>query len=81
MKCPKCGSKTVLVQVMEKKSKTKKKGIGLGGHVNNTARALTAVSTLGLSNIVWKKSKGMDYTKNKNAAVAVCQDCGHMWEP
>lgn len=40
-----------------------------------------AVATLGVSNLVWKKSKGMDYTKNKNAAVAVCQKCGHMWEP
>jgi len=31
-------------------SKTKKHGNGIGGHLNNTARALTAVSTLGLSN-------------------------------
>lgn len=55
MECPKCGSEAVIVQVMETKSKTKKKGIGLGGHINNTARGLTAVATLGVSNLVWKK--------------------------
>jgi len=44
-------------------SKTKKHGNGIGGHLNNTARALTAVSTLGLSNLVWKKSKGSEKTK------------------
>lgn len=52
MQCPKCGSEAVIVQVMETKSKTKKKGIGLGGHINNTARGLTAVATLGVSNLV-----------------------------
>lgn len=56
MVCPECGSENVTITMEEVGSKTKKHGNGLGGHVNNAARAVTAVSTLGLSNLVWKKS-------------------------
>lgn len=64
MVCPKCGSENVTVQMVEVGSKTAKKGNGVLGHVNNTARTLTALSTFGMSNLVWKKSKGNE--KNKN---------------
>lgn len=80
MECPKCGSENVIVQIAEKSTKGKKKGIGLGGHINNTARAATAVCTLGMSNLLWKKSEGTTSTKTKNATVAVCQGCGNSWE-
>lgn len=60
-------------------SKTKKHGNGIGGHLNNTARALTAVSTLGLSNLVWKKSKGSEKAKAIMQKVCLCQNCGHSW--
>lgn len=80
MQCPKCDSENVIVQMAQDSTKTSKKGVGLGGHMNNAARGLTAVATLGMSNIVWKKSKGTDKTKVKNKAVAVCQDCGNMWD-
>jgi len=60
-------------------SKTKKHGIGLGGHINNAARALTAVSTLGMSNLVWKKSKGSEKTKTIMEKVCLCQNCGNSW--
>lgn len=80
MKCPECGSENVTVQIVETGSKTSKKGNGLLGHVNNTARALTAVSTLGMSNLVWKKSKGGEKTKNQMQKVCLCQNCGHSWE-
>ena len=60
-------------------SKTKKHGNGIGGHLNNTARALTAVSTLGLSDLVWKKSKGSEKTKAIMQKVGLCQNCGHSW--
>ena len=79
MKCPKCGSEDVTIQMMEVGSKTKKTGIGLGGHINNTARGLTAVATLGMSNIIWKKSKAEAKTKTKLEKVCLCQNCGFSW--
>ena len=78
MECPKCNSENVIVQMAQDSEKTSKKGVGFGGHMNNAARAVTAVSTLGMSNLFWKKSKGTNKTKVKNKAVAVCQNCGHM---
>lgn len=81
MECPNCGSTNVNVQIIEKGQQTKRKGIGLGGHVNNAARAVTAVGTLGMSNLLWKKSEGNNKTKTKSATVAVCQECGNTWHP
>lgn len=52
MICPKCGNENVSIQMVEVSSKTKKHGTGLGGKVNNAARAITAVSTLGMSNLI-----------------------------
>jgi len=80
MECPKFNSENVIVQMAQDSEKTSKKGVGFGGHMNNAARAVTAVSTLGMSNLFWKKSKGTNKTKVKNKAVAVCQNCGHMWD-
>ena len=79
MKCKRCGSQNVTVQFVEKGQKTARKGIGLGGHINNTARGLTAIGTLGLSNLVWKKSEGVNKTVTKNGKIAICQDCGKSW--
>lgn len=81
MECPNCGSTNVSVQIIEKGQETKHKGIGLGGHVNNAARAVTAVGTLGMSNLLWKKSEGHNKTKTKSTTVAVCQECGNTWHP
>ena len=80
MACPKCNSENVNVQIEQVSSKTKKHGNGLGGIVNNTARAATAVCTLGMSNLVWKKSKGGEKTTVENKKVCVCQNCGHSWD-
>ncbi len=80
MKCPKCKSEDVNISFEQVGAKTKKTSIGLGGHINNTARALTAVSTLGMSNLIWKKSTGESKTKMKNAKVCLCQNCGYSWE-
>lgn len=52
MKCPKCKSENVKVDLVQVEGKTKKHGNGLGGHINNTARGLTAICTLGMSNLV-----------------------------
>lgn len=79
MKCPECGSENVQVQIVEKGQQTNKKGIGFGGHVNNSARKLTAMCTLGMSNLFWKKSKGTNRTKTINDTVGVCQNCGNTW--
>ena len=79
MKCPKCGSENVKVQMVESGSKTSKKGTGLLGNLNNAARTATAVCTLGMSNIVWKKSKGTEKTKTILEKVCLCQNCGESW--
>ena len=76
MECPYCGGTNVTVQIVTEGVQTNKKGVGLGGHVNNAARGLTAVATLGMSNLVWKKSKGTNKSKVKNTKVAICQS----WE-
>ena len=48
--------------------------------MNNAARGLTAVATLGMSNLVWKKSKGGSKTKLETHKVCLCQGCGNSWE-
>lgn len=80
MICPKCKSENVTIEMMQKGGRTAKHGTGLGGNINNAARAVTAISTLGLSNLVWKKSKGTEKTKFKNVKVCLCQNCGNSWE-
>lgn len=80
MKCPKCKSEDVNISFEQVGSKTKKTGIGLGGHINNTARATTAVLTMGMSNLVWKKAKGEEKSVTKNAKVCICQNCGYSWQ-
>lgn len=80
MVCPKCGSENVNIVMQQVSSKTKKHGNGFGGIVNNTARGLTAIATLGTSNLVWKKSKGSEKTTIKNEKVCLCQNCGHSWD-
>lgn len=79
MQCPSCGSENCNVQVVEEGQMTNKKGVGFGGHMNNMGRAAAAVCTLGMSNLVWKKSKGTHKTKTVNSTVGVCQNCGNTW--
>ena len=80
MKCPNCGSENVEVRLVEQGQQTTKKGIGLGGHVNNAARGATAMMTLGMSNLLWKKSEGTNKTRTINSTVGICQTCGNTWE-
>lgn len=79
MTCPQCGSENVQITMEETGSKTKKTGVGLGGHINNAARGMTAMATLGLSNLVWKKAKGEAKTKTQLQKVCICQQCGNSW--
>ena len=80
MKCPKCGNENVTIQLEQVSSKSKKQGNGFGGVANNAARATTAICTFGLSNLIWKKSKGGEKEKFESRKVCLCQDCGNSWE-
>lgn len=80
MICPQCGSENVTIEMVQTGGRTAKHGTGFGGKLNNTARAVTAVSTLGLSNLVWKKSKGTEKMKLINEKVCLCQNCGNSWK-
>lgn len=80
MICPKCKGENVTVAFVESGGRTSSRGSGFGGHMNNTARAMTAVTTFGMSNLVWKKSKGTHKTKAKSVKKALCQDCGNDWK-
>ena len=63
--------------LLKKANKLTKKVFG--GHINNSARGFTALCTLGMSNLFWKKSKGTNKTKTINSTVGVCQNCGNTW--
>ena len=84
MICPKCQSENVNVQLVEvgSKGKTKKTGVGVGGHAYNATRGLVAISTLGMSNIFMKKAKGQEKTKTKTKTetFCICQNCGNSWK-
>lgn len=60
-------------------SKSAKKGIGFGGHVNNAARKFVGWGSFGISNLFWKKSTGSEKTKFTNQKVCLCQNCGYSW--
>ena len=80
MSCPKCRSNWVTVTFVQAGAKSSHQGVGLGGHLNNAARGLTAIGTLGASNLFWKKSKGSTKTTFKNEKVYICQNCGNTWK-
>ena len=80
MVCPECSSENVTIEMVQEQGKSKHKGIGLGGHVNNAARGAAAICTLGVSNLVWKKSKGETTTVYQNRKICLCQNCGHSWK-
>lgn len=63
--CPKGDGDNINIASVEVGSKHSHKGNGLGGHTNNALRGFTAISTLGVSNLVWKKSKGGSRSKTK----------------
>ncbi|RAV34751.1 hypothetical protein [Corynebacterium heidelbergense] len=79
MICPQCHSPNARVDFVQSASRSSHTGTGLGGHTNNAARAVTALSTLGMSNLVWKKSKGGSKQKFKTQKMGLCQDCGASW--
>lgn len=79
MKCPKCGSERVTIEMIQTVGKTKKQGNGIGGHINNAARGLAVTCTLGISNLFWKESTGREKVSYKNQKACLCQNCGKDW--
>lgn len=77
--CPRCQSTNVSVSFVQSGGRSSHRGAGLIGHSNNTMRAMTALMTLGMSNLVWRKSKGGSRQKFKNQKRALCQSCGYDW--
>ena len=73
------GDTIITLEVSRLARSTKKSGVGFGGHMNNAARGLTAMCTLGLSNLVWKKSTGTAKEVVKNQKICLCQNCGNSW--
>ncbi|MCK7676460.1 hypothetical protein M0E84_00145 [Corynebacterium sp. CCM 9186] len=80
MICPKCSGDNISIELTQVGGRTAKHGTGLGGHINNMARGTMAVCTVGISNLVWKKSEGTEKAKFKSQKVALCQDCGKHWK-
>ena len=79
MKCPKCGSTNVSVQMVETGSRTKKSGVGLIGNSYNTFRTIMNICTLGILGKILPKATGKEKTKTRLAKMAVCQSCGRSW--
>lgn len=79
LSCKRCGSQSVVIQMMQVAGKTKRKGNGFSGHANNFFRMITIICTLGLAALFWKKSEGVNQTKYNNQKIAVCQSCGSSW--
>jgi DNA-directed RNA polymerase subunit M/transcription elongation factor TFIIS len=75
MKCPKCKSENVQVQLAETTSKTNKKG---NSPLRGVARGTMILATGGLWALT-PKADGKEKTKTKNSTFGVCQDCGHTW--
>ena len=72
MKCPKCGSENVNVQVASTQATTATRGC-----LWSAGRVMLIIFTCGLWLLVGK-SKGK--TKIKNTSLAVCQNCGNKWK-
>ena len=80
MVCPKCGGDNIAIQMQQVSTKTKKSGVGFGGHMNNFVRGMTAVCTLGASNLVWKKATGTEKSEIQSRKICLCQSYGNSWE-
>lgn len=76
MKCPKCGSENVSVQVVQAKAKTSQNSRGC---MWKAMRVTLIICTCGLWLLVGK-SKGSEKMKFKNESHAVCQNCGNRWK-
>lgn len=76
MKCPKCGSENVNIQVVQTgaKSSTKNKGC-----LFTLGRWLLIICTCGLW-LIFGRKKSKTTTKFQSKKVAICKSCGHQWD-
>jgi len=72
MKCPKCGSENVNVQMINDKIKTNNTGI-----LHALGRLTLIFCTCGLWLLVPKRKSN---SKIKNNTMAICQSCGNHWK-
>lgn len=78
--CPNCGSRNVVIQMVETGAKTKNYGNGLGGNLHNAGRTILSVGTLGISDLFVKRRHGESKTAIKTEQVCICQDCGNAFD-
>lgn len=57
MKCPKCKSEDVTIEMVSTAEMTKKRGNGLAGHAKNAARGVMAMGTFGMSNLLLRSRR------------------------
>ena len=76
MKCVKCGSENVTINMVQKSAKTRTRGTGC---LWSLGRLMLICFTCGLWLLVGKR-KGTSGTKYRNVKHAVCQNCGHSWK-
>lgn len=81
MKCPKCGSENVSVElVQEQTMKRKRKGWAYWLLIGWWWEPLVWIF-LTLPKLIWELFKPRKYKiKTKTRKVAVCQSCGHSWK-
>ena len=80
MRCPYCRSDNVSSQFGTVGSITKKSGNGFKGNMNNLARGVVSIGTLGISNLFQKESRGEEKTTVQYGTICVCQNCHRYWK-
>lgn len=75
MKCKKCGSENVTVQMISENASTRTNHTSI---LRVFGRMILIVCTCGLWIFVPKRKEN-GKTKFKNKKQAICQDCGHSW--
>lgn len=79
IECPKCHGHNCQITMVEVGQKTKRKGVGFGGHLNNFLRFICICASGGILWLFWKKSEGVNSTKTVTRKTAICQSCGYSW--
>ena len=75
MKCPKCGSEHINIQLEQVSAKTRHRNKGI---LWVLVRLTLIICTCGLWLLIGGR-KGTSKTKFKTRKVAICQGCGHSW--
>ena len=79
IRCPKCGSTNISVQILQDQSISKHRGHDRG-LLWKLGRWTLILMTGGLWLLVGRsKGAGKSKTKYKSKSAAVCQNCGHSW--